>query len=34
MFIILDNTVHANEPTVTEPDSMQVQYVRVWQLKG
>jgi beta-glucanase (GH16 family) len=30
MYIILDNTVHANSP-VTGPDSMQVQYVRVWQ---
>jgi hypothetical protein len=31
MYIIINNTVHAGEPTVTEPDSMQVQYVRVWQ---
>ncbi len=31
MYIILDNTVHNNEPTVTVADSMQVQYVRVWQ---
>jgi beta-glucanase (GH16 family) len=31
MYIILDNTVHNNEANVTEADSMQVQYVRVWQ---
>ena len=31
MYVILDNTVHVGEPQYTEPDSMQVQYVRVWQ---
>ncbi len=31
MYIALDNTVHANESAVTQADSMQVQYVRVWQ---
>jgi len=31
MYIILDNTVHVGEPEYTTPDSMQVQYVRVWQ---
>ena len=31
MFIALDNTVHAGDSGTTLPDSMQVQYVRVWQ---
>ena len=31
MFIVLDNTVHTGEADVTEPSSMQIQYVRVWQ---
>ena len=31
MYIILDNTVANNNAGVTEADSMQVQYVRVWQ---
>jgi hypothetical protein len=31
MYIILDNTVHVGESFVTQPASMQVQYVRVWQ---
>ena len=31
MFIVLDNTVHSGEAGVTEADSVQVQYVRVWQ---
>jgi beta-glucanase (GH16 family) len=31
MYIILDNTVNAGESNVTEADSMDVAYVRVWQ---
>ena len=31
MYIVLNNVVHADRPTVTEPDAMKVQYVRVWQ---
>ena len=31
VFIIPDNTVYPGEAGVTEADSMQVQYVRVWQ---
>jgi beta-glucanase (GH16 family) len=31
MYIIINNTVHSGEPSVSTPDSMQVQYVRVWQ---
>jgi beta-glucanase (GH16 family) len=31
MFIALDNTVHSGDSGTTEPNSMQVQYVRVWQ---
>lgn len=31
MYLILGNSVHSGEAGVTEPDTMQVQYVRVWQ---
>jgi beta-glucanase (GH16 family) len=31
MYIVLDNSVHSNWPQDTEADSLQVQYVRVWQ---
>jgi beta-glucanase (GH16 family) len=31
MYLLLDNTVKVGEPNDTEPDSMQIQYVRVWQ---
>jgi beta-glucanase (GH16 family) len=31
MYLLLTNTVKMGEPNVTEPASMQVQYVRVWQ---
>jgi beta-glucanase (GH16 family) len=31
MYIILNNTVAANQPSLSEASTMQVQYVRVWQ---
>jgi beta-glucanase (GH16 family) len=31
MYIAIDNTVHTGQGATTEADSMQVQYVRVWQ---
>ncbi len=31
MYLVLDNDVHSNEASVTEPDAEKVQYVRVWQ---
>jgi hypothetical protein len=31
MYIILDNTVYPGEANITEADSMDVSYVRVWQ---
>jgi hypothetical protein len=35
MFIVLDNSVRSVQgANITEADSMQVQYVRVWQHKS